>query len=126
MEELNTPTTFQMPEEEEIDIRKLVMILVRNWFWFAGTVVLALAIAWLFNRYTPPVYQTSARILIEKDNAGSPLSSMSGGSGDVFGGFGFGSGSQYVPNQVAILSSKRPYPIWDSRLPIRLTAGLRR
>jgi tyrosine-protein kinase Etk/Wzc len=42
--------------------------LLANWYWFALSVLLALIGAFLYLRYSTPVYQVNAEILITDDN----------------------------------------------------------
>jgi len=55
-----------------IDIRLEINKYLPFWFWFVGFTAAALFIAHFYLRYSPPVYQTSAKIKI-LDNSNSPF-----------------------------------------------------
>ena len=57
-----------------IDVRQLLTILILHWRWFVLSVVLCLAGAFAYLRYTTAVYSLSARMLI-KDDKQNPRSS---------------------------------------------------
>ncbi len=50
--------------EESIDIKALFFKFVRYWYLFALTVFVAIVIAFLFNKYTAPVYEVSTTVLV--------------------------------------------------------------
>lgn len=55
----------QQQEESSIDIKQLIYIFLNNWFLFAGSVVIALITAFLINRYSPRIFQTSGQVIIK-------------------------------------------------------------
>lgn len=62
----------QLPfEEETIDLRKYVYLILANWYWFVITISLALGGAYLLNRYTKPVYELNSSLIIDDDPAGT-------------------------------------------------------
>ena len=61
--------------EPDFDVRALLFAFLRNWYWILLCVLVGLAAARLYLRYTVPVYQAKGTILIK----GDPNSS--GGSG---------------------------------------------
>ncbi len=56
--------SFQQ-NEESIDIKAIFSKLFRYWYLFALTIFVAVAIAFLFNKYTNPVYEVSGTVFIE-------------------------------------------------------------
>ena len=56
--------SFQQ-NEESIDIKAIFSKLFRHWYLFALTIFVAVAIAFLFNKYTNPVYEVSGTVFIE-------------------------------------------------------------
>ncbi len=50
-------------QDESIDIKAIFLKLVKYWYLFALTIFVAVAIAFLFNKYTNPVYEVSASVL---------------------------------------------------------------
>jgi len=51
-------------QEESIDIKKYLFKFLANWYWFAITLSLALAIAYMVNRYSEPTYTISSSLII--------------------------------------------------------------
>ena len=89
--------TKQNSEEQSVDIKQLIYNFLSHWYLFAICVIIALAAAVAYNRYTPTVYQTRGTLLI-KDSRTSydPTALMTNMSyGNV----------QNVDNEIAILSS---------------------
>lgn len=57
----------EQKEASKIDFALIYRILVLNWKWFVLSLIIALGLAAIYLRYTPRVYQSSAKLLI-KDN----------------------------------------------------------
>ena len=93
----NNYRSKQENDDQSIDIKGLVFIFLNHWYLFLISVVIALAIGFVINRYKTKVYQTTGTILI-KDNRSSldPTAIMTRVS--------YGS-SQNVENEMAILKS---------------------
>jgi len=64
--ELNNFNDFNQ-EEETIDIKALFIKLINNWYLFAITVLIALVVAFLFNKYTTPVYKVETTVLVQDE-----------------------------------------------------------
>ncbi len=61
-----------VPPSDDIDISRYLSLFISNWIWFAIAMFLSLALAYLYNHYTPRVYSVKSTILIEEEkNAGS-------------------------------------------------------
>ncbi|SDB81097.1 tyrosine-protein kinase [Williamwhitmania taraxaci] len=56
------------PEEEQLDIKRLLFRVIANWYWFAITVFAGLFIAYLVNRYSEQVYNVSASLIVKDDD----------------------------------------------------------
>ncbi len=66
-------------EESGTNFKQIISRYLRHWKWFVLTVVLALALAYLQNRYTSVIYQTTAQIKVLKDQeSGFSLAGLSG------------------------------------------------
>ena len=93
----NNYRSKQENDDQSIDIKGLVFIFLNHWYLFLISVVIALAIGFVINRYKTKVYQTTGTILI-KDSRSSldPTAIMTRVS--------YGS-SQNVENEMAILKS---------------------
>lgn len=59
--------------EESIDIKKYIFLILNHWWWFAISVFVSLTIAYMINRYSQKVYQSSCSLIIgeEGSQAGS-------------------------------------------------------
>lgn len=69
MNDLNSnPTPVQ---EESIDLKQIIFKFLRYWYLYVISVLLALTVAWLVNRYTKPVYSVNTTVLLEQQS--SPL-----------------------------------------------------
>ena len=81
----------------------LFAVLVLNWHWFLLSLVVFVAGAWLYMKYTEPIYQMSARVLIKQDNsrksdASDMLSQLSE--------FGFLTSSSSITNELEVIRSR--------------------
>lgn len=84
-----------------LSIKRLFLIILRNWYWFAISILIAGAGAFLYTRYTFSTYQVNSTILIEEeDNSGT-----TGLDSELLEGFGLSPGSQNLDNQILLLSS---------------------
>lgn len=89
-------------KEEKTDYHALLFKYLIRWPWFVTSVILCLAGAWLYLRYTTPVYNINASVIIKDDKKG-------GGTGSDLSAFedmGFLSSSKNIDNEIEILRSK--------------------
>lgn len=87
----------QYQEEDNIDLKSIIIKILSYWYLFVIGVIVALAIGFLYNRYTPKVYQNSATVFVKEDKMGiDPTSMMTG--------LTFKS-SINIDNEIAILQS---------------------
>ena len=89
--------TFQ---EETINIREEVEKYLFYWKWFVLTAIIALSLAFVYLRYTTPIYTATASIMI-KDNQKSGISAELAAFEDL-GIIGGGSANNPV-NEIQIL-----------------------
>jgi capsular exopolysaccharide synthesis family protein len=107
---MNTTPTPQRPslhhDTDDVELQKYLFLFMRNWYWFALALFIALSLAWLINKHTIKIYKVSASILIEEQsgNQSNMLPSLYGG-GDLLSGYGLYSGWYNLQNQVLILKS---------------------
>jgi len=94
----------QFQQEEEINLREEFGKYFRYWPWFVGSVLLCVLIAFLYLRYTTPVYQSTATIIIKDEKKGGSIPGL-----EAFEGLGLlgGMGSNSLENEMGILRSKR-------------------
>ncbi|WP_029038370.1 GumC family protein [Salinimicrobium xinjiangense] len=92
------------PQEEEIDLREQLEIYLRRWPLFALVVVVCVAAAFLYLRYSTPVYNTVATIIIKDEKKGAGSSELA-----AFADLGLlgGMGTASIENEIGILKSKR-------------------
>ena len=84
-------------EEQTVDIKQLIFLFLNHWYLFLIGAVVALAIGFVINRYSPNVYQTTGTVLIKDAQSGYDATDiMTNGS---FRGY------QNVDNEIAILRS---------------------
>ncbi len=92
-------------EEEEssgFDLRKIWMAFVLHWYWFVLSVVVCMSVAFVYLRYTRPVYSTTMKVLI-KDDEGKAKTRQ--GTMDL-SQMGLVTNSNGFDNELEILSSK--------------------
>lgn len=58
----------EVEESSGFDYRLLWSIIVLNWYWLVASVLVCVAVAFLYLRYQTPVFQTSAKVLIKDDS----------------------------------------------------------
>lgn len=61
-------TQGYMPEEEQLDIKRLLFRVIANWYWFAITIFAGLFVAYLVNRYSEQVYSVSSSLIVKDDD----------------------------------------------------------
>ena len=54
--------------KEDIDLRKTLSMIFSHWFLFILGLIIAGGSAWMFNRYTIPVYQLKSSLLVKETN----------------------------------------------------------
>lgn len=87
----------QYQEEDNIDLKSIIIKILSYWYLFIIGVIVALVIGFLYNRYTPKVYQNTATVFVKEDKMGiDPTSMMTG--------LTFKS-SINIDNEIAILQS---------------------
>jgi len=93
----------QIEEEDILNFKKVISKLILKWPWFVISVFVCLAIAFLYSRYTAPVYQINAKILVNDDDKGGGLAKQAGALMDLGGIMG---GKNSVDNEVEILKTR--------------------
>ncbi|MEN8225249.1 MAG: hypothetical protein ABFS05_07805, partial [Bacteroidota bacterium] len=109
-----TEHTPQPPrQQDDIDIKKLLLKFLAYWHWFVAGLILAVLIGWIVNRYTTPVYQVKSSLLIKEYADSSPLSASGPMSGEGLEGFALMDGYTNLYNQQEII---RSWPIIQKTL----------
>jgi tyrosine-protein kinase Etk/Wzc len=96
-----TSTKERLHQENLIDLKKIFYLIISKWYYFVITIIVALICAFLFNRYTIPVFRVSATFLINEEKRGVSIE-----NNELFKGVGIGEGSTNLDNQIMILRSR--------------------
>ena len=92
MEQTNNP-------EETINVKEIIFKYSKYWYYFFLCIVFCLFGAFLYNRYTTPLYSGSTSILIRDD------SNASLGAENLLEGLELFSGKKNLKNEIGILES---------------------
>ena len=105
-EEQNIPMNDEQ-DELTIDYQALLQQCLKYWRWFVVSVVTCLIIAFIYLRYTTPVYNVTAGVLIQqKDSKGGLGAALSGGALGMLSGLGGVSLSSSFDNELEIMQSR--------------------
>lgn len=105
-EEQNIPVNNEQ-DELTIDYQAILRKCVKHWRWFAASVLVCLIIAFIYLRYTTPVYNVTAGVLIQqKDSKGGLGAALSGGALGMLSGLGGVSLSSSFDNELEIMQSR--------------------
>jgi capsular exopolysaccharide synthesis family protein len=88
-------------EQEELDVKQLLLKVWYYKFWFLSAVVLFLALGFLYLRYSQPTYSSSAKIFIRDNRSGGSVSEEM-----IFQDLGLFNSDKNVLNEIAILKSR--------------------
>lgn len=91
---------FQEDNNESLDIKGLIMRYLRYWYLFVIGAAIALTAAHLYLRYSTPVYNVKATILI-KDESGADLANSG-----LFGDMALLKANKSFSNEVLVIKSK--------------------
>lgn len=104
-EEQNIPANNEQ-DELTINYQAILRKCLKHWRWFVVSVLSCLIIAFAYIRYTAPVYNISASVLIQQRDQKSSLGGLSGGALGMLSGLGGISLSSSFDNEVEILQSR--------------------
>lgn len=105
-EEPNIPVNGEQ-DDLTIDYKALLQKCLKHWRWFIVSVLACLIIAFTYIRYTAPVYNVTASVLIQqKDSKGGLGAALSGGALGMLSGLGGVSLSSNFDNEVEIMQSR--------------------
>lgn len=103
---INNPTLDPQQDETEISLMEILFRYLKYWKWFVVSVVLAIAVAFVYFRYTVPVYNvTSSVILKDQKNQRGGMSGGMGGFGSL-DGLELMGGISNVENETYVIRSK--------------------
>jgi len=83
-----------------IDIRELIFKFLRYWYLFVLVSAVSFTLAFLYLRYTYPLYESSATILIKDEKEGGQISEET-----ILEGMGLNKGDKNIENEILILKS---------------------
>ncbi|KJF43869.1 GumC family protein [Draconibacterium sediminis] len=86
-------------QNDEIDIKRLLFLLLRRWYWLALGLFIGATGAWLFVKYTPDKYQVNTSLLVTDESKGFDLENL------FMEGMMGGSGKASLQNEVEFLRS---------------------
>src|SRR5690606_29934605 len=92
---------FEEKKSDNKDLLRFIGRVLSNWYWFALCGILGLAFAFLYLRYTIPVYKIHAKLLVSDDKKGGGMLSSSA-LGDLSGLMG---AKNSVDNEVEVLGT---------------------
>ncbi len=94
----------QLEEEEEssFDFSTIYTAFILNWKWFLLSLIICLGVAYIYLRYTTPIYQATAKLLIKDDDS---QGSRRGNSIENSATLGLISNSNGIDNEMEILNS---------------------
>ena len=101
MEQTPPPGNYNLPEDDNIDIKRYLSLFISNWYWFAIVLFIALGIAYSINRWSEKVYTVSSSLLIKDDQFGG----VSSGLTNIFPGTEPFNIQQKLTNEIGILKS---------------------
>lgn len=99
--ESNNRNTAQH-ENNAVDIKDIISLCLKNWIWFAASVLVCLGVVTFYILKTPSQYTRTAEILIKNDRKGKSISSA---SGSEFSDLGLFSTVSNVNNEIHAISS---------------------
>ena len=100
-----------IPESDEQDVlainyQPLLQKCVKHWRWFVVSILTCLIIAFVYIRYTTPVYNVTAGVLIQQKDSKGSLGGLSGGALGMLSGLGGVSLSSSFDNELEIMQSR--------------------
>lgn len=101
MKEYNSLKLENEQVEEGFDFRIILDYLRTYWWLFALSVMVCLAGAFVYLRYATPVYNMSAKVLLQDSQKGGSVLSPA----DMLADFGMQSKASNVENEMALMSS---------------------
>ncbi|MES2519130.1 MAG: polysaccharide biosynthesis tyrosine autokinase [Bacteroidota bacterium] len=98
MSDINS--NFWEEKEDTFDLRLFFLKYLRYWYWFIISFVLAGTVSYLYLRYTTPIYQLNAILLIKDEKKGGM------GQIDALKDLELFSGNKIVENEMEVLKSR--------------------
>ncbi len=96
----NNDLNIWQDQEDGFDLRNFVFKYIRQWHWFLMSLLICSLCAWLYLRYSTPIYEVSATLLVKDEEKG-----ISGGE-EILEELGMLGGSKLVENEIEVLRSR--------------------
>ncbi len=96
----NSDLNIWQEEEDDFDLRNFIFKYLRKWHWFLISVVVCSLLAWLYLRYSTPIYEVTATLLVKDEDKG-----MASGA-EMLEELGMMGGSKLVENEIEVLRSR--------------------
>lgn len=96
----NNDLNIWQEQEDDFDLRNFVFKYLRHWHWFLISVLICSLCAWLYLRYSTPIYEVSATLLVKDEEKG-----LAGGT-EMLEELGMMGGSKLVENEIEVLRSR--------------------
>lgn len=93
---------YSEQEESKVDLKAELYKYLKYWKWLVFGCLLGLAVAYLYNRYTIPKYQSQAAMMVLKDDQNKVIEDLPSGGGSFFT-----VGDNNLQSQIETLRSKR-------------------
>ena len=104
--QINKAQLGQEADENEISILEILFRYLKYWKWFVASILLAVVIAFVYFRYTVPVYNVTSSVILKDEKSGR--GGMSGGLGGfgALDGLELMGGVSNVENETYVIRSK--------------------
>lgn len=89
-----------MQNEESFNLKKWLFRMFRMWPWFLVSLLVCLFAAWLYLRYTNPIYKAVASVMVKDEKKGAEMMDNS-----MLKEIGLGGNNKLVENEIEILKS---------------------
>ena len=66
---IKRPIRKDLPQKEEINLYEILFKYLAYWPWFIVSVIICLCGAYMYLRYSTPIYSASAKILIKEQDS---------------------------------------------------------
>jgi capsular exopolysaccharide synthesis family protein len=91
----------QLSDEKSINLREIIEKYIYHWRWFVLSLLVSLGLAFLYLRYSIPLYESKASVLIKDEKGGSGFSEMA-----LFKDIGLLGGGSVIENEIEIFKSR--------------------
>src|ERR1700733_3824013 len=99
---MNTDNNFNVVNEEEqqVNIREILFKYLRHWKWFVLSLIVFLALGFIYIKITTPLYQIETDLLIKQDK-----NTPSASGDDILKSLNLFSSDKIIDNEIQILKS---------------------